>query len=172
MASPTYQALCYQVVPVADKSMISIWNASTKVVRVYRIFYWNTRYAAITGVAVMLQLNLITGRAGAGTGATVLKHDSDDPALDGSVYVETGATVTSGSTIQRFGISCEELTAAEATLDCFHNVMPFGTLWDCGYEDAEVQPLTFRQDEGMQIKCETTTQGYGDYMIEFTQADA
>lgn len=173
MANPTFQAFCEDVTWTANKSMISLWNASTKVIRLYRIFYYNTRYAAVTGATVLLNLEMLTSRTLAGTSANVVQHDTDDPALDASVYVETNALLNwEASPIQRFLVSTDELTAAEATIDCFHNVMPFGTLWDCGYEDAEVQPLTFRQDEGVHLRAMSTTQGYGDFIFEFTQADS
>jgi hypothetical protein len=49
------------------------------------------------------------------------------------------------------------------------NLVPLNYIWDAGYGDANVQPLTLREGEGISVKCETsTTAGYLDVAFEVT----
>lgn len=160
----------------ANRSMVSLFNASASVViRVYRIWAVNAQIADVTGTVSSMEIQMLTGRSGAGTAGDVSKMDSSAAALDGSVYLEynNGANLTAGDTIRRFTVSTDEVTVAGWTNQCWWKSYVLGVVWDAGYGDTAIQPITLRQNEGVHVKnTGGATGGIFQMCMEFTQASS
>ena len=75
-----------------------------------------------------------------------------------------------GSTFRRVMVSSDEPVVSGATWDELECVVPFSVIWDSGYGDSNVAPMTFRQNQGFDLQQSTTSVvGVSDLHFEFTQ---
>lgn len=173
----TYHATATNVTFASNKSMLSLFYASggTKVVRVYRVWLLNNSLTAVTGVLTTFELRLVSGRTAAGTAVPVVKHDSSNADLESTLYVETGASLTdtTNGLLRRIVWSNDEPSVSAASMDEWELLVPLNLVWDSGYGDNNVQPITLRPGSpthaGFHVKhAGTTTVGAVDIDLEFT----
>jgi len=153
--------------------MLSIFNASaSKVIRVYRIWSVNSRIATVTGAITLMEIQMLAARSGSGTAVDVTKMDSSAAALDASVYVEyNNDHLIAGNTVRRVYQATDELIPNGWATQLLLKFYPLGLIWDAGYGDDNVQPLTLRQDEGVHVKnIGAATGGVFQFCMEFTQS--
>lgn len=168
----TFTALATGVAYGNLKSMLGLFNggAATRILRVYRMWQLNNNTTSVTGVMATMQILFSTNQS-AGTSLTPVKHDSANSNLEAAVLCAHGATVTDGSTLRQYLFSNDEAAVSGATMDEWELVIPLNCVWDAGYGDSNVQPLTLRAGQGVHIKCATNTiVASADLMMEFTQA--
>jgi len=168
----TYTAAASGVSYASGKSMLALFNgaATAKVLRVYRIWVLNNGTSAVTGVLTNFTIYKTSAQSG-GTSVTPVKHDSNNDALDAAVLCAYGATVTDGSLLRKFLFSNDEPAVSGATLDEFELLVPLNCVWDAGYGDTTIQPITLNASEGLHVKhTGTTAVGSCDIYFEFTQA--
>lgn len=172
MALDTWTTYAPGVTYSTSKSLVNLFNDdAVKVAKLWRLWLLNNQTSAITGVVLLLLFRrLITGPPTGGSALTPIPHDSAGTALDAQITVGTGQTVTAGATFRRVMVSSDEPTASGASWDELECVVPFSVLWDSGYGDSNVSPMTFRENEGFDMQQSTTSVvGTCDINFEFTQ---
>jgi hypothetical protein len=164
----TYTIAANGVAWAAGKNMLAISNhtGSGKIVRVYRMWLHNVATSAVTGGMCVSQLDRCASVASftAGTAITPSKHDSTSAAIPAQILVNTGTstTLTRSGTYRTVLWANDELVLADATLEGFGAVIPFGLIWDSGYGNSTVQPITLREGEGLVLY--TPAAGGGTYV--------
>lgn len=154
------------------KSMFAIWNptSSGRVIRIYRIGLLNSNITAVTGVMAVLSLTRITA-CSSGVALDFVKHDSTNPDMPGATGITavTGGTVTATDVMRRIPWSTDEPAAGGTGVDEWQAFVPLNIIWDAGYGDSNVKPLTLRETQGIHLQCDTnTTAGYLDAWAELT----
>lgn len=154
----------------ANKSMMTLFNGSGSgvVLRLYRIWITNAQTSNVTGVITDLYLYKVTASS-SGSTITPVKYDTSSPALPGQVGIRTNGTDTLGSEYYRkIFFSTDEYAVGDTTIDgveTFHAIM---NVWDCGYGDSRLEPITLREGEGITVRNITATTGSADFGFEFT----
>ena len=167
----TYDVVATAVTFGNGKSMISIWNASgsSVVVKIRRVLLLNNQTVSGTGVLATLEFRKITAHSG-GTALSALKRDMNDADMNASVSLATGATVTGGDLLRKILWSTDEPAISSSTIDEWETFVPLNYIWDAGYADSNVQPLTLRAGEGCHLKCTTNTTVMNvDIFVEVTE---
>lgn len=167
----TYTLASTGVAYASGKSMLAIFNgaATAVVLRVYRAWVLNNGTASVTGVLTTFQLH-ITSAQSVGSAVTPVKHDSTNAAIDAAVLAATGGTVTDASLLRQFLFSNDEPAVSAATMDEWELLIPLNNVWDSGYGDSNVQPITLRASQGFNIRHSgSSAVGSCDLFLEFTQ---
>ena len=169
----TWHAFTSGATFAANKYMIDVFNANTsaKTISVYRIWWFNNQTAAITGVINVMQI-FRTSTSSAGSSITPAAHNTSNTALDAGTTAGTGRTITTGSQFRQLLTSPDEAAVSTLDWDSMQTFVPFAEVWNSGYGDTVIQPLTCRngQDEGVTLKSVTQTVGNADFEMEFTSA--
>ena len=154
----------------ATKYMAGIFNAhATLLLKCWRVWTINSGVAAITGLLCTMQLKRSTART-AGTAGAWVKHDSNNGAVDANITVNYNDTGVTATDILRSWIwSSDEPSASTGTSDEWECLPALCCIWDAGYGDTNVQPLTFRQNQGLEVyNTSATAAGYLDTYFECT----
>jgi hypothetical protein len=154
----TYLWYVSQQVLGNGKNQLALLNGagSGKVVRVYRVGLINAQTAAVTGVLTTQALKTISALSGH-TVVAAIKHDSNNAAVDANIIAGYGGTPTEVDLLRRIAWSSDEPAVGGATADELQNIVPLNIIWDAGYGDSNVQPITLREGQGIMVKCETNT---------------
>lgn len=170
----TWHASFTSVTFASAKSMCDLFNAdSTRILRLYRIWMLNNQVSAVTGVITTMKINkLISSVPTGGTTVTPQPHDSTNSALSNATC-GTGRTPTRGNAYRTFLWSNDEPTVGTGSIDEMECLVPLGIVWDSGYGDPNIQPLTLRQNEGWEVQQSgSSTVGVVDFDYEFTDSDS
>jgi hypothetical protein len=152
---------------------------ATLITRIRRVWVRNTfTGVAFTGGMNMIQLSLETGAPSGGTAQTPRPYDTTLNTLTGltaTAYSTAITGTTQGAVIRQFLVGNDERTAkynTAPTIDDFWGEYPFQCVWDSGYGDSNIQPLTLRQNEGFSIRNTTVVAAGGglDFVVEFTHS--
>ena len=157
----------------ANKNMLAILNAGTRVLRIRRLGFLNNQTAAVTDVVCLGEIRRYSGAGLTGqTAVPAIAHDSTNTALQ-SVTIGTGGTPSGTSELlRRYLWSSDEPAVSGATVDELECLVPLNVLWDAGYGDANVQPLTLRQNEMLCLFNTGGAAGLVDVWMEFTDEAA
>jgi hypothetical protein len=169
----TYTALAVGVTFASGKKMLSLFNGSGsgKVLRVYRMWLLNNQTTGVTGVLTTMEIRKLSASSG-GTAVTPVKHDSNSGALPAQVLCAQGATDTETDLFRKFMWSNDEPAASSATNDELECLPALAQIWDAGYGDSNVEPITLRPGEGVNVRqLGTSAVGLVDVAFEFTCAD-
>ena len=129
----------------------------------------NNQYVAVTGVLTNLEIRKLTAATG-GTTITAAPHDTSN-SLSASVICATNASVTSTDVYRRILWSTDEPTAnTTMSVDEFQCFLPFANVWNMGYGDTSVEPITLNANEGVGLINTGAVAGQCDIVIEFTAA--
>lgn len=170
------------IAPAASTHMAYIRNQhATKVLKVYRVWIKNTFLSTgITGGLTTFQLSLATGYTSGGTAMTVSKCDSTSatPVLNTDMNCLratgiTGVTLATGGILRQVCVPHDELTAKTAVnAEVLWGQQSLCCMWDSGYGDSNIQPITLRQNEGLSLYCPAgvATGGGYDFTFEVTWA--
>lgn len=156
----------------SNKSLLSLFNGagSGRVLRVYRVWCLNHQTGAVTGVMTALELRRITASTG-GTAQTAVKHDTASASLPAQVTAAAGPTDTATDLFRRVLWSGDEPTVGTGTNDELECLPENGKIWDAGYGDTNVEPITLREGQGISVRQPgANTIGVIDVMFEFTDA--
>jgi hypothetical protein len=158
---------------VAGGVMAGILNGGAKVLRIYRIGFINNQTTGVSGVICAGEIRKYTGAGYSGqTSVTPIAHDTGASAGLTSVTAGHSGTPTGTPLVmRRYTWSSDEPAASTATSDEWECLIPLNIVWDVGYGDSTVQPLTLRQNESLIIWNVTGAVGLLDCWIEFTSAD-
>lgn len=167
----TYHAFLFTIYLAPLRSMADIYNAagSSKVVRLYRMWLWNRGTGSITGGMTTFAIRRITFATG-GTTVSTVKHDTNSPALDANTTIGTDRSVQPAETFRRFPWLIEEISSAGATdARGWHCLVPIAEIWNLGYGDTTVQPITCRAGYGVDLALLSNFMThYYDVELEFT----
>jgi len=168
MAS-TFTAL-YQAVAFANtKNMGALLNGGARVLRLRRIGILNIQTATVTGVICLLDVRRYTsGTLGSSTSVTPVAHDTTNNALTSVTCGYAGTIGGSASQFRRIIWSSDEPKLTTAQNNEWECIVPLNIIWDCGYGDANCQPLTVRQTEMGMVYNTSGAAGLLDTWIEFT----
>lgn len=170
----TWRATSQAVAYASNKDMLDVFNGSSsaRFIRVYRCYMFNNGTSAITGVLLNITVRRITA-ASAGTTVTPVAHNAGNSALDANTSAGTGRTATDGSLFRQLLYQNDEPTVTTLDMDALLTLVPFAEIWNAGYGDSNVEPLTCRASnaEGVIIRSPgATAVGTADLEIEFTDA--
>ena len=98
--------------------------------------------------------------------------DTANAALNANTTAGFGRTITVGSIIRSLLNSPDEATAEVLDWDSVQTLVPFAEIWNAGYGDTVVQPVTCHaaENRGFSIQSITQTVGNADFEITFTDA--
>jgi hypothetical protein len=153
----------------AGACMAGIMNGGTRVLKIRRVGFINNQTVAVTGVITAGELRYYTSATWTPTSVTPIAHDSTNGALSS---VSAGYAGTPGGTgptvLRRYTWSSDEPKLTTAQNNEWETLIPLNIIWDAGYGDSNVQPLTLRQNESFIIWNVTGAAGLVDIWIEFT----
>jgi len=158
----------------ATKIMQGIKNLhATEVLKVRRVGLLNAQTAGVTGVVCSLAYNFHvnpTWTTPVTTGATIATHDTTNSAPASYAYGSAGTySAAAALTLRRTIWSSDEAAASSATSDELECFVPLNILFDAGYGDANVQPLTLRQNDFAGVYNISGAAGLLDVWCEFTK---
>lgn len=171
----TWQSFTAGAAYAANKHMIDVFNgsSSTRHIRIYKIFGFNNGTTGVTGVLNTLRV-FLTSAASAGTTITPVTMDTGNAALNANTTSGTGRTITNGSQLRQLLHSPDEPAVTTLDWDALGTLVPFAQLWDTGYGDSNIQPITCHASEarGVTLQSITQTVGSGDFEALFTDSAA
>jgi len=168
----TWRATGGAIAYASSKDMLNVFNgsASARIIRVFRAYWFNNGTTAVTGVLTTAQVRRITAASG-GTAVTPVKHDTNSSALDAATTCGTNQTTTGSDIFRRFLFVNEEPVVGGTTQANWLTLVPFAEIWNAGYGDTNVEPVTCRATQGFQLfHSGTSAVGSADLEIEFTDA--
>lgn len=159
----------------ANKVLLSLFNGSGsgRIVRIRRIWVLGNRVTTNTGILQQYSLYKLTTDTNTGTPTTItpVKVDTNSENLPAAIVCRTANTVNGTATLlRRFYWSGDEASAGALTLDELQAVPSLNCIWDVGYGNPDVQPLTLREGEGISLYQAALASSTGDVdiTIEFT----
>lgn len=169
----TFTAYYSGVAFAATKNMAAVLNShATEILKIRRVGLLNAQTAAVTGVLCAIEFRyFVAGSPGltTPTAVTPTSHDSTNSAPTTAVYGHAGTIAGTPLTLRRIFWSSDEAAISTATLDELETLVPLNIIWDAGYGDANVQPLTLRQSQMAMVYNVSGAAGLLDTWIEFTK---
>lgn len=157
----------------ATRVMGGILNShATEILKIRRVGLLNGQTAGVTGVLCNLEMRLTTGTPTwtAPAASVVTSHDSTNTApttySHGNIGTFSGGTSTA---LRRTNWSSDEAAVSSNTTDELECFVPLNIIFDAGYGDANVQPLTLRQGQMGHVFNVSGAAGLLDTWIEFTK---
>lgn len=152
---------------------------STLTVKVYRVYLINANIAAVTGVLPVISLSSISTASSAGAPSTItpIKHDTNSATItsgSGGFTINSGNTTTGTvvNTYRRLTYASDEYVVSGSKIENFYGLVPYSILWDSGYGDSAIEPLTLPASTagGIMISSAGIASAAGnvDVVIEFT----
>lgn len=169
----TFTAYYSGVAFAATKNMAAVLNShASEVLKIRRVGLLNAQTAAVTGVLCAVEFRgFFSGSPGL-TGSTTItptSHDSTNSAPTTATYGHAGTIAGTAVTLRRIFWSSDEASISTATLDELETLVPLNIIWDAGYGDSNVQPLTLRQNQMAMVYNVSGAAGLLDTWIEFTK---
>jgi hypothetical protein len=167
----TWTASGQTIAFAANKHMLDVAQAaaSTRFIRIYRAYAFNNQTTAIAGVVNTFRVNITAGASG-GTPITPVAHNWNATNLNANTTCGTNRTIATPTIIRNLLQSPDEVSVNVSDWDALACMVPFSVVWDAGYADANIQPVTLRPGEnrGFSLQSITQTVGSNDYEIMFT----
>ncbi len=156
-----------------NKSMLSIYNAGSQIVRIREIWLTNVQTAAVVGIAGVFEFRRMGGHS-AGTliaSGAIETMDTAD-VLDAGVTIRTNATVASESSklLWKATWSTDEWGPGSQDVESNdHVIQQMFPLYN--RRDPNEKPITLRANQGMTIKFTVNSNaGTFDVHVVFTQS--
>ncbi len=173
MAQNTWRASVQAVTYAANKYMIDVFNSSssTRCIRIYRMYLFNNQTVAVTGALNPVQIWRGTASTGGST-ITPVPHDPGNSTLNANTTAGNGRTFTTDFMLRSLLSQNDEPTVTTLDMDALLTLVPYAEIWNAGYGDTNVQPLTCPASSsyGYAVKSITVTTGTADLEMEFTDA--
>ncbi len=169
----TFTAYYSGVAFAATKNMAAVLNShASEVLKIRRVGLLNAQTAAVTGVLCAVEFRaFFSGSPGLTSPTTITptSHDSTNSAPTTATYGHAGTIAGTAVTLRRIFWSSDEASISTATLDELETLVPLNIIWDAGYGDSNVQPLTLRQNQMAMVYNVSGAAGLLDTWIEFTK---
>lgn len=170
----TWTAYYSGVAFAATKNMAAVLNQhASEVLSIRRVGLLNAQTAGVTGVLCAVEFRAFfagSPNLTAPTAITPVSHDSTNTAPASAVYGHAGTIAGTPLTLRRIFWSSDEAAISTATLDELETLVPLNIIWDAGYGDSNVQPLTLRQNQMAMVYNVSGAAGLLDTWIEFTKS--
>lgn len=162
-----------------NKSLISLYNlnGSGRVVRIYKIEAKNLSIANVSAtVPVPFFIERISAESG-GTAITPISFRSSNESIASIVSARTNGTTTAvaSSIMGTYLISgTDEPAPSSLGADEFWCFPIMCNVWDTGYGETEVEPITLNANQGIQLRqsASLNSQGTFGFYIYFTVANS
>lgn len=159
----------------AIKVLFSMFNGvgSGKIIKIRRIWVLNAQTAAVTGILETYTISRITTDSSGGTPATItpVKYDTASAAVPAQIVCRSGNTTNgTATTLRTLSFSGDEPAVGSFTWDEFECLIPLNCVWEVGYGNTSMQPLTLREGQGLSIHQAAIASSVGniDINVEFT----
>jgi hypothetical protein len=159
----------------AAKNYLQIYQsaASTQTIKVRRIWLLNAQTAGVTGILGTLYLTSHSTAWATGTAAvTAVAHDTNNAALNANIAITSGGTATGTlvNTFRTFPFGSEEPATGTFKYENFLATPNTALIWDAGFEDTNIEPLTIPAGTAGSISVNGTLSAVGniDIAMEFT----
>lgn len=166
----TFNAVATAITTAQNKSLLSVFNSSSRIVRLEEIYLINVRTTAVTGVSGFFELRRITGHSGGSVVSNIESYETSD-VLDVGITVRTSAIVSGESVklLWRSMFSTDDFGTQALDMDGIEHV--FQTMFPVFVKRTNnSKTITLKQNEGLNIKFVTnTTTGLFDVFCVFTQ---
>lgn len=157
----------------ASKNMAAVLNThASEILKIRRVGLLNAQTAGVTGVICQLEMRgYFSGSPGltSPTAITPTSHDSTNTAPAAATYGHAGTIAGTATTFRRVFWSSDEAAISTGTLDELETIVPLNIIFDAGYGDSNVQPMTLRQNQMALVFNTTGAAGLLDTWIEFTK---
>lgn len=157
----------------ASKVMGGIYNRhASEILKIRRVGLLNGQTAAVTGVLCNLEFRLTTATPTwtSPVAGVLTKHDSTNTAP--TTYDQGNSGTFSGGTstaLRRTNWSSDEAVVSGTSMDELECFVPLNIIFDAGYGDSNVQPLTLNQNQMAHVYNVSGAAGLLDTWIEFTK---
>lgn len=169
----TFTAYYSGVAFAASKNMAAVLNShATEILKIRRVGLLNAQTAGVTGVLCQLEMRgYFAGSPGltAPTAVTPTSHDTTNTAPTTATYGHAGTIAGTATTFRRVFWSSDEAAISTATIDELETFVPLNIIFDAGYGDSNVQPMTLRQTQMALVFNTTGAAGLLDTWVEFTK---
>lgn len=169
----TFTAYYPGVAFAASKNMGAVLNShATEILKIRRVGLLNAQTAAVTGVICQLEMRgYFAGGVALTTPTAVVptSHDTTNTAPTTATYGHAGTIAGTATTFRRVFWSSDEAAISSGTLDELETIVPLNIIFDAGYGDSNIQPLTLRQTQMAMVFNATGAAGLLDTWIEFTK---
>jgi hypothetical protein len=169
----TWTAYHSGIVFAAGKVMGGLYNNhSSEVLKIRRVGLLNGQTSAVTGAICALEMrSCIVSSWSAPAAVVPSTHDTNNSLPTTYTSGNAGTLTPTGTPLvfRRTNWSSDEAKLTTLTnneLECF---VPLNVLFDAGYGDSNVQPLTLRQTNMGYVWATVGTAGLLDTWIEFTK---
>ena len=169
----TFTAYYSGIAFAASKNMGAVLNShASEILRIRRVGLLNAQTAGVTGVLCQLEMRgYFAGSPGltSPTAITPTSHDTTNTAPTTATYGHAGTIAGTATTFRRVFWSSDEAAISTATMDELETFVPLNIIFDAGYGDSNVQPMTLRQTQMAMVFNTTGAAGLLDTWIEFTK---
>jgi hypothetical protein len=150
VADPTWIIQSGAVVPALNKQFLCFLNTGAQVFRLQALYIEESfTGTAFTGAGIQFDIKRITACSG---GSTITPQilDSTDTAISGVTCLSAATSVTEGAVLRSAFLFNDEL---QSTVPVFvQNLRNYADFVTNG-----VKPIVFNQNEGLTVKCITST---------------
>ena len=155
----------------ATKNMGAILNShATELIKVRRAGLLNAQTAAVTGVLCAIEFRFYTSATlTSPTAVTPTQHDSTNSAFTTATVGHAGTIGGTPVTLRRIFWSSDEAAISTATMDELETFVPLNVIWDAGYGDSTIQPLTLRTSQMAMTYNASGAAGLLDSWLECTR---
>ena len=172
----TYIVIGTGIANAANKNIIAVQNGtgSGVTMKIRRARLWSSQTGAVTGGTQLFEIGTYSGAYSGGTSLTtaIVSMDSNNSALPGTVVAATNCTATISDIYRRTVMFTDEFAVSDATSDMLSLIPEFNIVWDSGYGEPNIQPLTIAEGNGFIIHTAATggwnTAGTFSALVEFT----
>lgn len=149
--------------------------SNTQTIKIRRVWLINAQTAAVTGViSGSISLGSFSTVASAGTPVTVtpIPYDTNNTVVNANITINSSST-TNGTAVNVYRtipFGSDEPATGTFKIENFYSNPNMAILWDAGYEDTNVDPLTIPASTagGIAVYGTLTAVGNIDCCIEFT----
>jgi hypothetical protein len=149
--------------------------SNTQVIKIRRIWLINAQAAAVTGIiSGTMSIGSFSTAASGGTPSTVtpVAHDTTNAAVNANITISHSNT-TNGTAVNVFRtipFASDEPATGTFKLENFYATPNTALIWDAGFEDSAIDPLTIPASTagGICVYGTMTAVGNIDCAIEFT----
>ncbi len=149
--------------------------SNTQVIKIRRIWVINAQAAAVTGIiSGTLSIGSFSTAASAGSPSTItpVAHDTTNAAVNANITINSGNT-TNGTPVNVYRtipFASDEPATGTFKLENFYATPSTSLIWDAGFEDTNIDPLTIPASTagGICVYGTMTAVGNIDIAIEFT----
>ena len=145
---------------------------ATEISKVWRCGVANSQTVAVTGVLCQLEVRKYITNASltTPTAITPTLHDTADTGFTNAVWAHAGTIVgTLAGIFRRVFWSSDEAAISTGTLDELETFVPLNTIFDAGYGDTNVKPMTIRQNQMFLLANNAGAAGLLDTWMEVTK---